>query len=83
MERIYQSKADEVINQVCGISSGTLATLTGLNKYDDLDRVHIQFVQHTIAALSSNPKEYSCWQDAWSWFVNSNPQPVATIFTHF
>jgi len=52
---------DTVQNQARTLSSGTLATLTGLKRYDQLDAVQAEFVAFT----DENSDEFTCWQDAW------------------
>lgn len=63
---MYQSTADQIIRDCCGLSSGTLASLTNQTTYTALDEIHRRFIQFTIAALSSSPKEFKNWQEAWS-----------------
>ena len=46
------------------LSSGTIANLTGLRQYDDIDQVQARFVQFTI----DHPADYETWQDAWADF---------------
>jgi hypothetical protein len=65
MQTIYKSKADQVISDVCGLSSGTLATITRKSLYSEIDEIHSRFIQFTIAALSSSPNEFGSWQEAW------------------
>lgn len=54
------------------MSSGTLATLCGKTKYEELDDVRKLFLQHIIGTETSGQKWVN-WQHAWYWFVNSYP----------
>lgn len=59
----------ETLNQQARrLSSGTIATLTKLRRYSDIDRVRAQFV--TFCDILENPPKI--WQDAWALFVASN-----------
>ncbi len=50
------------------LSDGTLATLTGLNRYDQLGAIQLAFVQFCQA----HP-EFVRWQDAWQEFAKTTP----------
>lgn len=52
---------------VMSLSSGTIATLTGMRDYKDIDEVQHAFVSW----VNANPGEYATWQEAWEEFKNS------------
>ena len=58
------TKKEKLIYDCANISSGTLATLTGLNKYSDLDKIHSKFVAYVKKSHAS----YDNWQTAWKAF---------------
>jgi len=58
----------KIINEINGLSSGTLATISGLNKYTDLNILKQDFVNFTIEVLKDKSKEYKSWQEAWKDF---------------
>lgn len=66
-------KTDGATYQAITLSSGTLATLTGLKRYDQLDSIQNEFVMFCI----ENEGEFTCWQDAWEAFKLSKQQAVA------
>jgi hypothetical protein len=47
------------------VASGTLATVTGLRRYDELDALRARFV----AFCAAHEGDYDCWQTAWKAFV--------------
>jgi len=49
------------------ISSGTIASLTGFNRYEDVDRFQERFVYF----VENSVKRYDSWQDAWHDFEKS------------
>jgi hypothetical protein len=59
-------KALEIIEDVASLSSGTLATLTGLRNYDDLDAVQADFTAF-VRAMAPR-REWMTWVDAWKEF---------------
>lgn len=63
-----ESKADKVVKDVMGLSSGTLGTLTGFSKYSDLDKVRRKFNQFVVGVVGSSPNEFKTWQEAWKRF---------------
>lgn len=52
----------DTIKTVASISSGTLARLFGVDRYDDID----QRLARWIEWLSRGGQEYATWQDAWA-----------------
>ena len=67
---VKESRSD-VLRDVMQLSSGTLATLTGKGKYEELDKIRHKFEQFVIGALDSDPNAYKSWQDAWKYFKDS------------
>lgn len=65
------SSKSEIVKDVMGLSSGTLATLTGKKEYAYLDKLHQKFIQFVVGALDSDPKAYKNWKDAWKYFTES------------
>jgi len=57
-------RRSQVTDDARVLSSGTIANLTGLRHYDDIDQVQARFVQFTI----EHPAGYETWQDAWAAF---------------
>ncbi len=56
---------DLTLHDARTLSSGTIATLTGLNKYSDLDKVQGAFVDFVE---ESGPGKFPNWQAAWRAF---------------
>jgi len=56
--------------QIINLSSGTLSTLTGLDKYESLTSVHADFCQF---AWDKN-WNFSNWKDAWFQFITKSPR---------
>ena len=50
------------------LSSGTIASLTGRKRYDDIERIRRAFYQHGIGVVSAEPNAYDSWQTAWEYF---------------
>jgi hypothetical protein len=70
MERSGKSKqasttSNKVIRDIYNLSSGTMATLTGLKNYSDLDRIQREFGEFA----EDSPKNYKTWSDAWDDFA--------------
>jgi len=51
------------MEQARQLSSGTIAALSGYDKYVDIERVQTEFVEFC------QTREFTCWQDAWNEFV--------------
>jgi hypothetical protein len=64
----------ELIRQCAAVSSGTMGTITGYRRYDDIDRITEQFIEYVRAT----EKEFTCWQKAWESFV-SEKNPVLAL----
>lgn len=57
---------ESALDQARTLASGTIATLTGLNRYEDIEEVQAQFVDWI--ADDNPPDAFECWQDAWDAF---------------
>lgn len=57
----------ELYNELARISSGTLATLTGINLYTKLDKIHIDLITFFVFNQDGN---YESWLDVWKAFQN-------------
>ena len=51
------------------LSSGTMATLTGIKKYDDIDRIQHAFAEY--AKKNERRRDWENWSDAWDDFEDS------------
>lgn len=56
----------DVIGDCINLSSGTMATLTGIKNYADLDIIQQDFVNFTKTMIPK--RHYSNWQEAWDDF---------------
>jgi hypothetical protein len=54
----------QLINAAAGLSSGTIASLTGLTGYDEIEAIQARFV----AFVSDRAAEFDTWQAAWEVF---------------
>lgn len=50
-----------LLDQARGLSSGTLATLTGFCRYDQLDPIHADFIDF----CEENVNRFENWKQAW------------------
>lgn len=57
---------DDLIIEILGLSSGTIASLTGLRKYQDVDKIVLEFIEHT----KKSGVKYENWVDAWRGFYS-------------
>lgn len=58
---------DNALDQARTLASGTIATLTGLSRYEDIEEVQARFV--AFIADDNPPDRFTCWQDAWDAFT--------------
>lgn len=58
----------EWYRDVINLSNGTLASLTGISNYEQLDRIHDAFVKHSLAIAKECPETFRAWQEAWDSF---------------
>lgn len=54
----------EILSDARSLSSGTIATITGNKKYEDIDKTQGQFVNF----IQKSDKKYNNWQEAWKDF---------------
>ncbi len=74
--------------------TGTLATLTGVKGYAELDELRHRFYQFGLGVVPSEPNAYASWQVAWRYFIGTitgkralydagayafNPPPVCSV----
>ncbi len=57
-----KEKLHEVVMDCINLSDGTLATLTGKNRYDELERIRADFIAF---ALGAQIAECATWMDLW------------------
>jgi hypothetical protein len=58
-----------LVHDAAALSSGTIASLTGLRQYTDIEQVQGQFVHFCQAAHGSYPGGFASWQEAWAAFA--------------
>lgn len=59
---------ETLIQDVRGLSSGTLANLTGYTRYSDLERIQNAFVEWCAGFHADYPGGFDTWQQAWHAF---------------
>jgi len=57
----------EIVKAAASLSGGTLATLTDLRRYDELDAVQAAFTGFCRA----NASRFETWAQAWNAFTNA------------
>lgn len=62
---------DSLLSQALALSSGTLATLTGLRTFTELDAIQTAFVQ-----FCDTQPQHQCWQEAWNLFCSTRAVPI-------
>lgn len=62
------SAQNDTIRQIAGLSSGTLASLTGLRRYDELDTIHAAFLDFAKKNAETSSAPFTNWQEAWRHF---------------
>jgi hypothetical protein len=67
------SKKQKLIYDCANLSSGTMSTLTGLRKYDDLEKVQNEFIAYVKKSHTSYPN----WATAWKAFKKSKVKYIA------
>lgn len=66
--RMHRERYQETaLDQARTLASGTIATLTGLERYEDIDATRARFV--AFVADENPPDAFTCWQDAWDAFT--------------
>jgi len=56
-----------IYSDVLWLSSGTIATLTGKTRYEDIDNIAINFADF-VADNEARGRRYLDWQQAWGEF---------------
>jgi hypothetical protein len=56
-----------ILRDLAGLSSGTLATLTGTTRYDELEELRSRCLAWTLRRLIYDPHalDGATWRDAW------------------
>lgn len=63
MGRTRQSVSD-VVMDCLALSDGTIATLTGYNRYEDIDRVQAELVQLALEMPTA-----TSWMEVWDTYI--------------
>jgi len=63
MERRRQ-RASDVVMDCLALSDGTIATLTGYNRYEDIDRVQAELVQLALEMPTA-----TSWMEVWDTYI--------------
>lgn len=66
MKGIY--RMSNVIHDIINLSSGTMSTLTGKNKYVENDAIQLEF----LIFVQNSKETFENWQDAWHSFIKRN-----------
>lgn len=65
---------DKILIDAVNLSSGTMATLTGLRSYGLMDQIQAEFV----AFVAKRPFEFETWMIAWEAYKAVHPLPDCT-----
>ena len=57
-----------VLRDIAGLSSGTIATLSGLTGYEEINRLVNRFYRWTYDQIRYNAASFRSWQEAWEQF---------------
>lgn len=57
-----------VIYDIINLSSGTMSTLTGKNKYVENDAIQLEFLKF----VQNSKETFENWQEAWHSFIKRN-----------
>ena len=63
MQQVRQ-KRNDVVMDCLALSDGTIATLTGYNRYEDIDRVQAELVQLALEMPTANS-----WMEVWEAYL--------------
>ena len=63
-----------VQHDVAALSSGTMAVLTGLSRYDQLQAEQSKFWQWVFSLESCGTYDFTNWMQAWEMYNNGNNQ---------
>ena len=63
MQQVRQ-KRNDVVMDCLALSDGTIATLTGYNRYEDIDRVQAELVQLALEMPTA-----TSWMEVWDTYI--------------
>ena len=63
MQQVRQ-KRNDVVMDCLALSDGTIATLTGYNRYEDIDRVQAELVQLALEMPTA-----ASWMEVWEEYL--------------
>lgn len=63
MQQVRQ-KRNDVVMDCLALSDGTIATLTGYNRHEDIDRVQAELVQLALGMPTANS-----WMEVWNEYL--------------
>jgi len=63
MQQVRQ-KRNDVVMDCLALSDGTIATLTGYNRYEDIDRVQAELVQLALEMPTA-----TSWMEVWEEYL--------------
>ena len=63
MQQVRQ-KRNDVVMDCLALSDGTIATLTGYNRHEDIDRVQAELVQLALEMPTANS-----WMEVWNAYI--------------
>ena len=72
-----QSPLEPVHRQIGAVASGTIAAMTGLNRYEDIDALRDTWQQWAI-----NRTDAKTWQESWEHYQKYNNWLVTLIDKH-
>ena len=61
-------RMNNVIYDIINLSSGTMSTLTGKNKYVENDAIQLEFLKF----VQNSKETFENWQEAWHSFIKRN-----------
>ena len=68
-ERKALRRKENVAKDAIGLSSGTIATLTGENQYVVVEQIQASFYGWCMGTHSEYPNGFDTWQEAWAAFA--------------
>lgn len=68
---------DSLVRDFSEVSSGTLATLSGLRKYSDLDALRAEIVEALPASLAARPGGFANFFDFWKFYEGQSVENKA------
>ena len=71
----------KVLADCRGLSSGTIASLTGEPLYYQIEIIQQKFVEFVTAEQAAKPDCFETWQDAWNLFADTHLKTVVYGFT--